>query len=358
MLDVLEKIGKAFRLPGKITDFETITNGNINNTYLVVYRNGEITKKYVFQQINTYVFKDPVNMMVNIDKVTSHIRAKSPAKPCLHFYHTEERKNYVFDNDGSFWRVMNYIESVTFDISDDLKIISATGQAFGEFQLQVSDFDGSVLYETISDFHNTVKRLNTLFEHVSEDPKGRVAQAKEEIEYIASVREKAGELCKKYMSGAFPIRVTHNDTKSNNVLFHKETYEPLTVVDLDTVMPGMAMYDFGDSVRFICNTAVEDEPDLSKVSFDTVKFDAFCSGYMGVVKDALTKDEIQSMVLGTFSITIELAARFLDDYLTGDAYFKTLYPEHNLVRTRCQLCLAKDIMKKYDQLEEIVNKYC
>ena len=220
--------------------------------------------------------------------------------------------------------------------------------------MQLADFDGSVLYETIPDFHNTHKRLDGFFAHVSEDKLGRVAEAQEEIEFISSVRLKAGELSDRFNRGEFPVRVTHNDTKCNNVLFDRTTKRPLVVIDLDTVMPGMAMVDFGDAVRCIANTADEDEPDLSKVYFDTAKFRAFCKGYIGQVKNALTPDEIGNLVLAAFTIAVELGSRFLDDYLTGDTYFKTNYPGHNLVRARCQLHLAKDILKKFDELNYIV----
>ena len=356
MFERIRKVGEKFRLPGQLYSFDVITQGNINSTYKVTYRDSnKKTKAYIFQKVNTTVFKNPVEIMKNIDHVTSHIRANYPNETVLHFHHTDTGENYYFDSENSFWRIMNYIESVTYDVCDDLSVIAATGEAFGHFQMQLSDFDGSILYETIPDFHNTRKRLDTFFLHVSDDPCGRVKEVTEEIEYISSVRYKAGELSDKFAKGEFPIRVTHNDTKCNNVLFDRISKRPLVVIDLDTVMPGMSMVDFGDAVRFIANTANEDEPDLTKVYFDTAKFRAFCKGYIGQVKDALTESEINSLVLTAFTITIELAVRFLDDYICGDTYFKVNYPGHNLVRTRCQLHLAQDIMKKYDELNYIVK---
>lgn len=356
MLEKLVEIGKQFRLPGELVAFEIIKNGNINTTYKVDYSGPD--KSYIIQKINTHVFKDPVGIMKNIDHVTTHIRNKYPDRISLHFHHTASRENYLYDEDGGFWRVMNYIDSATFNLCDDEEIIRNTGMAFGEFQMQLADFDGSVLTETIVDFHHTEKRLQTLFAHVEVDPCGRAGEAAEEIAYIRTVYDRACTLCRRYIRGDFPIRVTHNDTKSNNVLFDKVTRKPLAVIDLDTVMPGMAMYDFGDAVRFIANTASEDEADLTKVSFDAGKFRAFCEGYLSQVKNALTKDELDSLVLGAFSITIELASRFLDDYLTGDGYFKVNYPGHNLVRARCQLHLAKDIIRQYDELCAVVRGLC
>ncbi len=354
LLQTIRDIGKSFRLPGEVVSYGTIKDGIINATYRVNYKNENEEKSYIFQKINTYVFKNPEEIMKNIDLVTSHIRAKNPGKITLHYHHAEDGKNYVNCDDG-FWRVMNCVESVTYNTCESENIIRKVGEAFGEFQMNLSDFDGSNLYETIVDFHNTSKRLDTLFSHIDEDPVGRVWEMSREIEYIKSIRDKAAELSEKYNSGKLPVRVTHNDTKCNNVLFSKENDEPLVVIDLDTVMPGMAMYDFADAVRFICSTASEDEPDLSKVSIDTKKFKAFAIGFLSKIKEVWTKEEIDSLVLATFAITIELAVRFLDDYITGDKYFKINYEDHNAVRTRCQIKLAKSIMEKYDELSSIID---
>lgn len=353
MMNELCTIGNLFCLRGEMKSFETIKNGNINSTYKVVYSEDGVETTYIFQKINTYVFKNPEYIMENIDRVTSHIKEKCGDKPTLEFYKTADGTNYAIINSG-FWRVMNYIDSFTVEASDDLEVIECTGEAFGAFQMQLADFDGSVLHETIRNFHNTRARLENLSESIKANIAGRREQVEKEIEYISSVYSRACELCDKYYGGELPVRVTHNDTKCNNVLFDKETKKPLCVIDLDTVMPGMAMYDFGDAVRSICNTAEEDETDLAAVSFDEGKFKAFCRGYMSQVKDALTQEEIGTMVQGAFSITIELAARFLADYLDGDKYFKVNYPEHNLDRTRCQLHLAKDIATKYELLDKIV----
>lgn len=361
MFHTLKQVGVHFRLPGTIYSYSTITLGNINATYKVTYRNPDETlKSYLFQRVNTYVFKNPEQIMENIDRVTSFIREKYPDQNSLHFYHTEEGHNYYMytdraEEEGYFWRVSNFIDSITFDSTDDLAVIAATGEAFGHFQMQLADFDGSSLHETIPNFHNTKKRLDTLFADAEKDAVGRRAEVEEELSYIQSVREYASELSIRLSNGELPTRVTHNDTKANNVLFDRVTKRPIIVIDLDTVMPGMAMYDFGDAVRFIASTAVEDEPDLSRVFFDTAKFRAFAKGFINEVRRALTADEIDALVQASFSITVELAARFLDDYLNGDAYFKCNYPTHNLVRTRCQLQLAKDIMRKKDELQWIIR---
>ena len=355
MFETLKIVGEKFRLPGELYSYHVIAMGNINSTYKVTYTNEKTFKSYLFQKVNTNVFKSPVEIMENIDHVTSFIRAKYPDQITLHFHHTNEGTNYYIDGDDAFWRVINYVDSVTFNASDDLRVIEATGKAFGNFQTQLSDFDGSILHETIPDFHNTKKRLDTLFDDVEMDECGRVREVAEEIAYIDSVREQAAELSVRFENGEIPKRVTHNDTKCNNVMFDSVTKEPIVVIDLDTIMPGMSMYDFADAVRFIANTAVEDEPDTSKVFFDTAKFRAFANGFIGATKDSLTEIEIENLVKATFSITIELASRFLDDYITGDKYFRCEYPKHNLVRTRCQLQLAKDIARKTDELEWIIR---
>ncbi len=356
MYNTLKVIGQKFRLHGEIYSYEAITMGNINATYKVTYmREDETLKSYLFQRVNTHVFKNPVQIMENIDRVTSYIRERCPGQVSLHFHHTDEGQNYYVQDGESFWRIVNYIDSVTFNASDDLFVIEATGKAFGHFQTQLADFDGTLLHETIPDFHNTKKRLDTLFSHVAEDPCGRVREVKNEIEYIRKSSGAASELSVMFAEGEIPKRVTHNDTKCNNVLFDRKTKEPLVVIDLDTIMPGMSMYDFADAVRFIANTAVEDEADTSKVFFDTAKFRAFANGFIGATMGSLEPIEIQNLVKATFAITIELASRFLDDYITGDHYFKCVYPKHNLVRTRCQLQLARDIERKWDELEWIVR---
>lgn len=356
LLDEINVVGKKFRLPGVAVSYEIISNGIINSTYKANYvdKNNK-SKSYIFQKINIFVFKKPDEIMHNIDLVTSHIRAKNSKKITLHFHHTADGKNYVVE-EKNFWRVMNYVDSETYNVCEDLNVIRKAGEAFGGFQMQLSDFDGSLLYETIPDFHNTDKRMETLFIHIDEDEYNRVNDVIKEIEYIKSIKEKATELSKRYNDGLLPVRVTHNDTKLNNVLFDKETKEPLIVIDLDTVMPGIAMYDFGDAVRFICNTSVEDEADLSKVKFDKEKFMAFSEGFLSKIKNSWTEEELSSLVLASFAITIELAVRFLDDYLTGDKYFKTNYDGHNLVRTRCQLKLAQSIMEQYEELNEILSR--
>ncbi len=355
VINTLRFVGEKFRLKGELESYELITHGNINTTYSVKYKNPD--KSYIFQKVNTYVFREPVEIMKNIDMVTEHIRGKQRGRdiPALHYHHTDDGKNYCFGEKGNFWRVSNNFDALTYQASSDPEVLRQAGRAFGEFQKNLSDFDASLLFETIPNFHNTQKRLEGFFENVEKDEYGRVSEVKAEIEFIRSHREIAEKLNILLENGIIPKRVTHNDTKINNVLFNKETGEPLVVIDLDTVMPGLAAHDFGDAVRFAANTAAEDEKDLSKVSFNLDLYRGFAEGFISAAADILTPEEIDTMALGALTIAIELGMRFLDDYITGDKYFKTRYEGHNLVRTRCQLALAADMEKKFDEMNKIVK---
>lgn len=358
----VETVCRMFGVEGNFMGQKKVSSGNINTTYTAVFRDAAgQAEEYVVQKINGYVFKNPTQIMSNIALVTEHIKKKllacgeDPTVQVLQFLHGADGKNFYQDNESNVWRVYHFIpNSVAFDATNDLNVLRNAGAAFGQFQKNLLDFDASQLYETISDFHNTPKRLDTLFASVERDEYGRVAEAKELIDYIAEKRKLAGQLMERAQAGELPLRVTHNDTKCNNVLFDKNTGRELAVIDLDTIMPGLMAYDFGDAVRFAANTAAEDEKDLSKVSLNLERFTAFAEGFVGNLGDTMTQAELDSMALGTFSITIELAARFLNDYLTGDKYFAVHYPGHNLDRAACQVALAKDMERKMDQMREIV----
>lgn len=342
---------------------EKIRSGNINTTYKAMFRNmDDELSEYIVQKINGYVFKKPEMIMENIARVTEHMRKRMESdgrnadRLVLRFLETEEGKNYVVDDDGFVWRAYPMIEdSVSFDATTDVRVLENAGAAFGQFQKDLLDFHAADLNETIIDFHNTPKRLATLFADADADPMGRAAEVKEELDYLRESCAAASRPIEMLTNGEMPIRVTHNDTKCNNVLFDKKTGDALAVIDLDTVMPGLMIYDFGDAIRFAANKAPEDEPNLNRVGLDLSRFAAFTYGFIGVLGDTIWPSELDNMALGVFAITIELASRFLDDYLTGDQYFKTDYPGHNLVRARCQIALAKDIMKKFDQMQSVIQ---
>ena len=352
----LEQICRLFRIEGTYVGYETIQMGNVNRTYecKFILPDGK-AKSFLVQNVNTYAFRHPVELMDNIDKVTEHIRAKKPGQVALHFHHTADRKTYVIDG-KNFWRMTNFIPSVTYDATPNLELIRNAGQAFGEFQMQLSDFKPEDLFETIPDFHNTRARFEKLAASVAADPVGRVAEVREELEWLMSVQDQACTLTDMLQEGKLPLRVTHNDTKINNVLFEKGGVAPLVVVDLDTVMPGLVGHDFGDAIRFAANFVREDSPEFEKAGVNLDVFRAFAEGFLSMTAHTLTENEIDTLALSCFVLTVELSTRFLADYIDGDLYFKVNSPDHNLVRTRCQIALAKDMLKKLPQMEAIVRE--
>ena len=364
----LQRIGRAFGLTYPFFSFEEICNGNVNRTYKVNYITDDgtgmaVIKPYLFQKINSYAFKNAEELMSNIERVTDYIHAQRPDSVCLSFLHTEAegvRRTYLTEG-ADFWRIYEYVQAVTFNQCDDTAIIRGAGEAFGDFQNVLSGFDATRLYYTIPDFHDTRKRYAALIRDIEKDPVRRAGECREEIEYLLSAQDKACRLTDLYNEGKLPLRVTHNDTKINNVLFDETTLAPLVVIDLDTVMPGLMGHDFGDAVRFAANFAAEDAEDTSKTGVDLNVFWAFADGFLKKTACTLTAEEEKTLALSCFAITCELSTRFLDDYLMGDKYFKTAYPKHNLVRARSQIALAKDMEKKLDAMQAIVescvNKY-
>lgn len=359
MKDKFTELARIFQIKGEITNIESISFGHINSTHSVTVQDGHKTNRYVFQKINLFVFKNPKRIMKNIESITRHIAARLEEEGksrdfVMHFLYTDEGKNYYLEDQG-FWRVSEYVlNTVTYTTCEDLNCLRSAGRAFGNFQTMLSDFDAESLYETIPNFHNTRSRIAVFFRHVNEDPCGRADEVAEEIREIRSMRELACRLNELLDSQELPLRVTHNDTKINNVLFDCETGEAKTVIDLDTVMPGLVAHDFGDAIRYAANTAAEDEADLSLVSLDMERFRTFAEGFIPEVVESLTPMELQTLSLGAFTMTLELAVRFLDDYITGDQYFKIRYRRHNLVRACCQLKLAADMRDHLDEMDRVV----
>ncbi len=353
---VLKKFGVSF----DTFRVETFHSGNINSTHRVDIRHHGKSDSFVLQRINTYVFRDPVGIMENIDKVTGHIREKliaegtNPEGRVLEFLKREDGANYYFEDNENFWRVYRYIDNtVTYDQAGDPDVLRNAGYSFGLFQKQLCDFPMGELKDTLPDFHNTPVRMKRFFDACEKDPVGRRCEIEKEIAIIKENRELWSKLEADRAAGLLPVRVTHNDTKYNNILIHRETGEAVCVIDLDTVTPGLCAYDFGDAIRFSANTAAEDDPDLSQVSLNLDLYRAFAEGFISVCKDFCTPAELDSLALGALTMTFELAARFLEDYLLGDPYFKTLREKHNLERGRNQLALALDMKKKYEQMQGI-----
>ncbi len=356
LYDKLLQVCRLFKIEDEFLGYETIQMGNVNKTYKVNFRLADgSAKSFLVQNVNTYAFRQPVGLMQNIDLVTEHIRSKKPGQMALHFHHTYDRKTYVIDGEN-FWRMTNFIPSITYNTVRDFTILSNAGKAFGEFQTELADFDIGLLIETIPNFHNTRDRYAKLKAAAQRNAAGRLEEVREELDWLLGVEDLACRLTDMQMSGELPLRVTHNDTKINNVLFHPETREAMVVIDLDTVMPGVMGHDFGDAIRFAANFVEEDCPEYDKVGVDLEVFRAFAEGFLSKTAKTLTKNEADTLALSCFALTAELAVRFLDDYIQGDPYFKINYPEHNLVRTRCQIALAKDMLSKMEQMNAIVQE--
>lgn len=359
IFDKLKIISDNYFYTGQIIEYTQLNNGHINDTYRVKLAIDEnIDGEYIFQRINDYVFKDPIKVMDNIKEITLHMKSKKDEQNCeiITFLDNKDGQNYTCIN-GNYWRVCRFVKnSVSYETAENSKVLYSAGYAFGRFQHEFSDLSLDKLYDTIPDFHNTKKRLDTLFEIAALDPLGRTKGVKSELNFFEKYRDSASKLVEMQEKGELPTRVTHNDTKYNNILMHKDTCEPLCVIDLDTVMPGLTMYDFGDAIRFAANTAVEDETDLTKVGLNMEYYEEFAKGFMEAAKGFLTKNEIDNMALGPIVITIELASRFLADHINGDKYFRIHRENHNLDRARCQIKLAQDMLEKYDEMCRIIKE--
>lgn len=361
----IQEICARFDIGGKYIGCTELTTGNINSTYKVRYiRDGE-NKGYILQRINKKVFIEPEKVMDNIVRVTQYIRENiikkglSTKKFVLRTFLTKDgMQPFVIDDEGEYWRCYRYIKnSQTFDTCDDLGIIERAGQAFGRFQNCLDGFDANSLNITIPNFHNTKARYQAFHDAITKDPLNRIKRVKTEVDKLLSMEEDATKLQEHLDKDEIPLRVTHNDTKCNNVSFDKTTGEALAVLDLDTVMPGAVAHDFGDAIRFIANTLIEDDPDVENVKLDLDKYTAFAKGFVGEVKDNLTELEKQTLNLGVYTMTVELAVRFLTDYILGDKYFKTKHPGHNVDRARNQIALAEDVLSKKEEMDNILSAF-
>jgi len=353
----LTEVSQAF---GTDMDFTPFGGGHINDTYITTRKGA----KCVVQRLNTNVFKNPDYVMNNIFGVTSHLRSKikelggNPDRETLHFLKTADDKPYYTDPDGDCYRAYIFVEdSESFDTATSPTQMYEAAKAFGRFQNMLADFPAEKLNETIKEFHTTPVRVQQLKDAIKNNLSGRLSECKEEVEYALSQAEQASIVCDAMKEGTVPCRVTHNDTKLNNVLFDTNTGLGLCVIDLDTIMPGSLLYDFGDALRFGANTAVEDETDLDKVTFDLELFEAYTKGYAAELKDTVTPKEKELLAFSAKLLTYECGIRFLADFLNGDTYFKVKYPTHNLDRARNQLKLCRDIDAKMDAMNEIVKKY-
>lgn len=359
-----KSIASRFQFQGRLADIEICTFGHINDTYIITTEvdNATPPRRYVLQRINHHVFQNPAQVMENMEAVTRHLRAKviaaggEPQREALTLVPTDAGGTWIQTPDGDFWRACLFIEGAkTYDEATP-ELFHNAGRAFGQFLRLLDDFPAETLHETIPQFHDTRKRYNDLMQAVEKDAAGRVAQVQADIDFAQVRQADASVVVDLIAQGAIPLRVTHNDTKLNNVMIDDVTGEAICVLDLDTVMPGSALYDFGDAVRFGASTGAEDETDLSKVGIDLDLFREFTTGYLATAGAFLTPMELEYLAFSAKLITFELGMRFLTDHLNGDVYFKIHRPNHNLERARAQFKLVDDMEAKMEQMRAIVTE--
>ena len=343
-----------FRLDAPAVSCERYGCGHINETYLVVTESGH---RYILQKISNRAFPDVPGLMENISAVTEYLHTQiSDPYGALTLIPTTDGKVYYHHGENSDWRVYDFIEgSICLQAPETPEDFYQSAIAFGTFQQQLAGFPAETLHETIKNFHNTPDRYRIFKEVLAKDVMGRAKDVQPEIDFVLAHEEVAGKLTGMLKEGKLPLRVTHNDTKLNNVMLSDTTRTPLCVIDLDTTMPGLSAYDFGDSIRFGAATAAEDEKDLSKVTMSLDLFRTFTKGFLKACP-GLTEEERYALPLGAMTMTLECGTRFLTDYLDGDHYFGIHYPEHNLDRCRTQFKLVSDMETKWDEMMKIIEE--
>ena len=362
----LEDAVYAFGFGPQCSYVKPFGEGHINETY-AVYMPGQDGKEvplYVLQRININVFKNPDPVMDNIFGVTEYLRniirqeGGDLDRETLSYIKTKDGESYFEDDNGQPWRCLHYVpNSVCYQQVERPEQFYQSALSFGHFLKQLGEYPAESLYETIPQFHDTRKRFRDFVEAERKDVKNRARVCRSEIDFVLAREKDCGTLMEQLEDGVLPLRVTHNDTKLNNILFDKDTEEGLCIIDLDTIMPGLAANDFGDSIRFGASTAEEDEQDLEKVHFDIDLYENYVKGYLEMAKEVLTPAEIESLPWGARLMTLECGMRFLADFLQGDVYFKTAYPEHNLVRARTQFRLVKEMEEQFDKMKDVLKKY-
>ncbi|MDO4913482.1 MAG: aminoglycoside phosphotransferase family protein [Bifidobacteriaceae bacterium] len=341
-------VAKLFKIHGDVLSVEPYGDGHINTTYLVLTSE----HRYIMQQMNTTIFPNTAKLMRNIELVTEFLRKQH--KETLEIIPTKQDSSYCVVDDKPY-RMYAFIENtISYNLSPNKEVFQEAGEAFGEFQNDLALFDASLLTETIADFHNTPKRFNDFKKAVEEDVCGRVKDHKREIDFYLEREAQYSKIVDGLRDGSIPLRVTHNDTKLNNILIDAQTHKARAIIDLDTVMPGSMLYDFGDSIRFGASTALEDEPNIDIVHFSTELFEAFAVGFVSKVYASITDTELELLPLGSKMMTMECGMRFLADYLQGNVYFATKYPEHNLVRARTQIRLVEEMEQYVQQTSDII----
>lgn len=364
-LEITVEAIKAINFNGDVINIKSFGSGIINDTFLVVCKNSEYKdEKYILQKINHLIFKDIEKLMENYCNICDYLKdiikknGGDVDRQTITVIPTKDGKRFFKDSLGNYWRAIKFIpNTITYDVIESANDFYKAGKSFGQFQNMLSEYNAESLYESIPNFHNTKERFKTFLEAVENNKARRVDAVKEEVNFIIERKKDTSLLLDMYERGELPLRVTHNDTKISNILMDKETKEGICVIDLDTIMPGLSLYDFGDAIRSGATHALEDEKDLNKVYVDLEFFEAFTKGFLEGTGSSLTEKEIEMLPMGAKVITLEQGIRFLTDYLNGDVYYKTSYQEQNLDRTRTQLKLVKDIELKWNELNNIVDKY-
>lgn len=359
--ELVQAAAAQFDFGSPITDIARYGSGHINDTFKVETAG---KPRFILQRINHNVFKKPREVQENILGVTSFLKEKilatggDPMRETLNLVCATDGKPYWVDSQGEYWRVYYFIEdTISYQLVKDTNDFYQSARSFGNFQRLLAEYPAETLHETIVNFHNTSDRLRQFREAVQNDCCGRAKDVQPEIDFVLARADQCDFLLKLQQAGKLPLRVTHNDTKLNNILMDEETGAGICVIDLDTVMPGLSAYDFGDSIRFGASSALEDELDLDKVYFVPALFDAYTKGYLEAVGSALTPDEVTCLPMGSKLMTLECGMRFLSDHLSGDTYFKVHRENHNRDRARTQLKLVQSMEDQWDAMEKIVEKY-
>ncbi len=363
-MNIVEKITEKFAVTGEYLTSTPYGSGHINDTYKVTTVDEGQEYNYILQKINTKVFRNPEGLMQNYAGVTEYLsgvisaNGGNPLREALSLVKTLDGKDFYVSDNGEYYRMLVFVEnSMSYDKVETPKQFYDSALAFGKFQNMLRDYPAERLFETIPDFHNTEARYKALMDAYIEDRVNRASEVSSEIEFAKSRCALASTFENARREGRLPLRVTHNDTKLNNILFDKDTGEALCVVDLDTIMPGYAINDFGDSIRFGATTALEDEVDLSKVNFDIELYEIYVKGFLLGSRGGLSDSELELMPYAAIMMTFECGMRFLTDYLSGDTYFKISRTKHNLDRARNQFKLVSDMEANFDKMCEIVKKY-
>jgi hypothetical protein len=360
----IQDIVRHFEFEGTYKSTEPYGAGHINDTYIAHFQASNYPRRYILQRINQNVFLNPEGLMSNIQAVTNHLRNKiiaaggDPNRETLTLIPTQDGECYIKTDQGDYWRAYVFInDAQTYEVVRNHDHVYNAAKAFGVFQKQLSDFPPNQLFETIPNFHNTRLRFEAFLEAVEKDALNLAKSCETEIRFATERVAETSILVDMLEQGELPERITHNDTKFDNVMIDDETGEGVCVIDLDTVMPGLTLYDFGDSIRSIANPAAEDEQDLGKVLFDSQAFNCFADGFLDAVGGMLIPIEIEQLPFSAILMTMECGMRFLTDHLQGDIYFKTHRRNQNLDRCRTHFKLVQDMEEQYDEMVRIVEKY-